>query len=38
MGDRDIDSQGAELMVLTRRGGRWMIAAIHWSSRARRAP
>jgi len=38
MGDRDIDSQGAELMVLTRRDGRWMIAAIHWSSRARRAP
>jgi ketosteroid isomerase-like protein len=36
---RAINSQGAELIVLTRdAGGRWMIRAIHWSSRARRAP
>ena len=33
---RQINSQGAELMVLVRtdRGG-WRISAIHWSSRAR---
>jgi len=36
MGDREIDSQGAELMVLARRDGRWLIEAIHWSSRSRR--
>lgn len=36
---RAINSQGAELIVLTRDAdGRWMIRAIHWSSRARRAP
>ncbi len=34
--DRDIDSQGAELMVLVKEGGQWKIAAVHWSSRARR--
>ena len=35
MGDREIDSSGAELMVLAHEGGRWMIKAIHWSSRSR---
>lgn len=34
--DRDINSQSAELMVLVRENGTWRIAAIHWSSRARR--
>ena len=34
---RAVNSAGAELMVLTRDGGAWKIAAIHWSSRARRA-
>ncbi len=33
---RQINSSGAELMVLTRSAGGWKIAAIHWSSRARR--
>lgn len=33
MGDRTIDSRGAELMVLVREEERWKIAAIHWSSR-----
>ena len=34
---RAINSAGAELMVLTRGpDGRWLIRAIHWSSRARR--
>jgi ketosteroid isomerase-like protein len=32
---RQINSTGAELMVLTRVQGDWRIAAIHWSSRAR---
>ncbi len=36
MGDREINSQGAELVVLTRGEGTWQIRAIHWSSRARR--
>ena len=36
MGDREIDSQGAELVVLGREGGAWKIKAIHWSSRQRR--
>ncbi len=36
MGEREIDSQGAELMVLARAGGEWRISAVHWSSRARR--
>ncbi len=31
--DREIDSRGAELMVLARHGDRWRIEAIHWSSR-----
>lgn len=34
--DRDIDLQGAELMVLTREPDGWRISAIHWSSRSRR--
>jgi ketosteroid isomerase-like protein len=33
---RPIQSQGAELMVLTRTTMGWRIRAIHWSSRARR--
>lgn len=33
---RPVNSVGAELMVLTRLSGGWKIAAIHWSSRARR--
>lgn len=34
---RAVNSAGAELMVLARGAdGRWMIRAIHWSSRARR--
>jgi ketosteroid isomerase-like protein len=36
IGDREIDSQGAELVVLAREGGTWKIKAIHWSSRQRR--
>ena len=33
---RRISSTGAELMVLSRSGdGRWLIRAIHWSSRSR---
>jgi len=34
---RQINSTGAELVVLTRNGGAWKIRAVHWSSRARRA-
>lgn len=34
--DRAVNSQGAELMVLTRTLQGWRIAAVHWSSRARR--
>lgn len=34
--DREIDSSGAELMVLVRTAEGWRIAAIHWSSRNRR--
>jgi ketosteroid isomerase-like protein len=33
---RPVNSVGAELMVLTRGAAGWKIAAIHWSSRARR--
>lgn len=33
--ERAIDSLGAELMVLTRVADRWVISAIHWSSRRR---
>ena len=36
MGGREIDSQGAELMVLVREDDGWRIHAIHWSSRPRR--
>ena len=35
---RAVDSDGAELMVLSRRAGQWHIRAIHWSSRSRRRP
>ncbi len=35
--DRDINSVGAELMVLTRVGGAWRIRAIHWSARTPRS-
>lgn len=35
MGEREIDSRGAELVVLRRDDGRWRITAIHWSSRSR---
>ena len=31
---RQINSQGAELMVISREHDRWMIRAIHWSSHA----
>ena len=34
---RAINSTGAESMVLTNRGGKWLIRSIHWSSRNRRA-
>ena len=33
--DREVDLQGAELMVLTRGAEGWRISAIHWSSRSR---
>ncbi len=36
MGDREINSRGAELVVLAREDGTWKIRAIHWSSRQRR--
>ena len=32
---RQIDSRGAELMVLSREPDGWKIRAIHWSSRSR---
>jgi len=35
---RTVNSAGAELMVLARTPAGWKITAIHWSSRARRAP
>lgn len=35
--DREINSQGAELMVLRRTDDGWRIEAIHWSSRNRRS-
>lgn len=34
--EREINSQGAELMVLSRTDSGWKIRAIHWSSRRRR--
>lgn len=36
LGDRSLDLQGAELVVLARVDGVWKIKAIHWSSRPRR--
>lgn len=36
MGEREINSTGAELAVLARVNGTWMIKAFHWSSRAAR--
>ena len=36
--DRQINSAGAELMVLTRTAEGWRIRAIHWSSRNVRPP
>jgi len=36
--ERPVNSAGAELVVLAREGGAWRIQAIHWSSRAIRAP
>ena len=33
---REIDSAGAELMVLRREAGGWKIRAIHWSSKNRK--
>ena len=36
MGDREINSESAELVVLARENGTWKIKAIHWSSRQRR--
>ena len=36
MNGRAINSAGAELMVLVRTPGGWMISAVHWSSRNRR--
>lgn len=35
---RPVNSAGAELLVLARSGQEWKISAVHWSSRARRAP
>lgn len=36
MGDREVSSRGAELAVLRRSAdGRWLITALHWSSRSR---
>lgn len=34
---RQVNSAGAELMVLARSAGGWKISAIHWSSRTRRS-
>jgi ketosteroid isomerase-like protein len=31
--ERPVNSNGAELMVLTRSGSGWLIRSIHWSSR-----
>jgi ketosteroid isomerase-like protein len=36
MGEREINAQGAELVVLARDGKSWKIKAIHWSSRKRK--
>ena len=37
-GGRAINSQGAELMILTRVSDGWRISAVHWSSRNRTSP
>lgn len=34
VGDRQIDSNGVETMVLRRAGNTWRIVHIHWSSRS----
>jgi ketosteroid isomerase-like protein len=34
---RPVNSEGAELMVLTRTPEGWKISAIHWSSRTIRS-
>ena len=34
--ERDVNSRGAELMILSRTPSGWMITAVHWSSRPRR--
>jgi ketosteroid isomerase-like protein len=36
MGEREVNSQSAELAVLVREAGAWKIHALHWSSRQRR--
>ena len=36
MGEREINSLGAELVVLAIENGTWKIKAIHWSSRKKR--
>lgn len=36
--DRQVNSAGAELMVLSRTSDGWRIRAIHWSSRTIRTP
>ena len=36
MGEREINSLGAELVVLAFENGTWKIKAIHWSSRNKR--
>lgn len=33
-GDREIDSNGVETMVLNRSNGQWRIVHVHWSSRS----
>lgn len=33
-GERQIDSNGVETMVLNRSGGEWRIVHVHWSSRS----
>jgi ketosteroid isomerase-like protein len=33
----DVDAETAEMMVLAKRGDRWQIRAIHWSSHSQRA-
>lgn len=35
---RSVDSDEAELIVLSRAGGTWLIRAIHWSTQPRPSP